>query len=67
MLISFSSQQLRLKNMLYKSLIYFAKASVAAVITGAKAPIALTSRADSAENKLYSIALAICASEEYTH
>ncbi|CAN2250459.1 phosphate butyryltransferase [Bacillus vallismortis] len=54
-------------NILYKSLIYFAKASVAAVITGAKAPIALTSRADSAENKLYSIALAICASEEYTH
>jgi phosphate butyryltransferase len=53
-------------NILYKSLIYFAKAHVAAVITGAKAPIALTSRADSAENKLYSIALALCASEEYT-
>ncbi|MBY8913543.1 phosphate butyryltransferase [Bacillus sp. YC2] len=51
-------------NMLYKSMIYFAKANVAAVISGAKAPIALTSRADTAENKLYSIALAICASQE---
>jgi len=47
-------------NVLYKSLIYFAKAKVGAVITGAKAPIVLTSRADSAESKLYSLALAIC-------
>ncbi|MCM3236946.1 phosphate butyryltransferase [Heyndrickxia oleronia] len=49
-------------NALYKSLIYFAKAKVAAVIAGAKVPIVLTSRADSAENKLYSLALAICSS-----
>ncbi|MGG2947483.1 phosphate butyryltransferase [Geobacillus stearothermophilus] len=47
-------------NMLYKSLVYFAKAKVGAVIAGAKAPIVLTSRADSAESKLYSLALAIC-------
>ncbi|MFP7297720.1 phosphate butyryltransferase [Neobacillus niacini] len=47
-------------NVLYKSLIYFAKAKVGAVIAGAKAPIVLTSRADSAESKLYSLALAIC-------
>jgi phosphate butyryltransferase len=47
-------------NSLYKSLIYFAKAKVGAVISGAKAPIVLTSRADSAESKLYSLALAIC-------
>jgi phosphate butyryltransferase len=47
-------------NMLYKSLIYFANAQVGAVIAGAKAPIVLTSRADSAESKLYSLALAIC-------
>ncbi|TMU86629.1 phosphate butyryltransferase [Bacillus sp. BHET2] len=47
-------------NALYKSLIYFAKAKVGAVIAGAKAPIVLTSRADSAESKLYSLALAIC-------
>ncbi len=46
-------------NILYKSLVYFAKAKVGGVIAGAKAPIVLTSRADSAETKLYSLALAI--------
>ncbi|MER2090461.1 phosphate butyryltransferase [Sporosarcina sp. JAI121] len=46
-------------NILYKSLMYFANAKVGAVIQGAKAPIVLTSRADSAESKLYSLALAI--------
>nr|WP_263325794.1 phosphate butyryltransferase [Neobacillus sp. Marseille-Q6967] len=51
-------------NALYKSLIYFAKAKVAAVIAGAKAPIVLTSRADSAESKLYSLALAICCADK---
>ncbi|MED3624409.1 phosphate butyryltransferase [Neobacillus thermocopriae] len=50
-------------NVLYKSLIYFAHAKVGAVISGAKAPIVLTSRADSAESKLYSLALALCASQ----
>lgn len=46
-------------NILYKSFMYFAKAKVGAVIEGAKVPIVLTSRADSAESKLYSIALAV--------
>ncbi|WP_349407723.1 phosphate butyryltransferase [Pseudalkalibacillus sp. SCS-8] len=46
-------------NALYKSLIYFARAKVGAVISGAKAPIVLTSRADTAESKLNSIALAV--------
>jgi phosphate butyryltransferase len=47
-------------NALYKSLMYFAGAKVGAVIAGAKAPIVLTSRADSAESKLNSLALALC-------
>lgn len=47
-------------NALYKSLVYFAKAEVGAVIAGARAPIVLTSRADSAKSKLYSLALAVC-------
>ncbi len=47
-------------NTLYKSLIYFAHAKVGAVIAGARAPIVLTSRADTAESKLYSLALALC-------
>ena len=46
-------------NILYKSLVYFANAKVGGIIAGAKAPIVLTSRADSAESKLYSLALAI--------
>jgi phosphate butyryltransferase len=46
-------------NALYKSLVYFAKAKVGAVIAGAKVPIVLTSRADTAESKLYSLALAL--------
>ncbi|KML01352.1 phosphate butyryltransferase [Rossellomorea marisflavi] len=50
-------------NVLYKSLMYFAGAKVAAVISGATAPIVLTSRSDLAESKLYSLALAICSSE----
>lgn len=50
-------------NILYKSLIYFARAKVGSVIAGAKAPIVLTSRSDSAECKLYSLALAICSSK----
>jgi len=49
-------------NILYKSLVYFAKAKVGAVIVGAKAPIVLTSRSDSADSKLNSLALAICSS-----
>ncbi|MFE7060945.1 phosphate butyryltransferase [Sutcliffiella sp. NPDC057660] len=47
-------------NVLYKSLIYFANAKVGAIISGAIAPIVLTSRADSAESKLNSLALAVC-------
>lgn len=46
-------------NVLYKSLVYFADAKVGAMIAGAKAPIVLTSRADSAETKVNSLALAV--------
>jgi len=45
-------------NALYKSLIYFAKAETAGVIVGSRKPVVVTSRADSAVSKLYSIALA---------
>ncbi|MGP4074346.1 phosphate butyryltransferase [Halobacillus sp. K22] len=51
-------------NALYKSFMYFANAKVAAVISGAKAPIVLTSRADSAESKVYSLALALQSSKQ---
>ena len=46
-------------NMLYKGLVYFAKARPAGLIMGAKCPIVLLSRADSPHAKLLSIALAV--------
>ncbi|NTW95634.1 MAG: bifunctional enoyl-CoA hydratase/phosphate acetyltransferase [Erysipelotrichaceae bacterium] len=46
-------------NILYKTITYFAKGTVACVISGAAAPIVLTSRSDSDEAKFNSILLAI--------
>ena len=46
-------------NMLAKSFVYLAQGRVAGVLVGAAAPVVLTSRADSAEAKLYSIATAM--------
>ena len=45
-------------NVLYKALVFLADVKLAAIIVGAKAPVVLTSRADSDETKLRSIALA---------
>jgi phosphate butyryltransferase len=45
-------------NAVYKTVVYLSESKTAGVIVGAAAPIILTSRADSAESKLYSIALA---------
>lgn len=46
-------------NVLYKSLIYFANANVSGILVGAKHPIVLTSRADSAQDKFNSLRLAL--------
>lgn len=46
-------------NALYKAFVYFANAKVASIISGAKVPVILTSRADSKENKMYSLLLAL--------
>ena len=46
-------------NVLYKSLAFLANARVGGVVLGAKRPIILTSRADSADSKLISIALSV--------
>lgn len=45
-------------NMLAKSIVYFSENKTAAIVLGAKAPVILTSRADSPETKLLSIATA---------
>jgi phosphate butyryltransferase len=49
-------------NILAKSLVQFGDASFAGVIVGAKMPISLVSRADSAFNKMASVALAVVVS-----
>lgn len=49
-------------NVLYKSLVFFAKADVASIILGAAVPIVLTSRSDSEKAKYDSILLAAAAS-----
>jgi len=46
-------------NILTKSFSFIAHKSVAGVLVGASAPVVLTSRADSAEAKLYSLAVAV--------
>jgi phosphate butyryltransferase len=46
-------------NVLYKSFVYFAHAKSAGILAGAKAPVVLTSRSDSAETKINSISLSI--------
>jgi len=48
-------------NVLYKTLVFFAKAKVASMIVGASAPIVLTSRSDSEQAKFDSILLAAVA------
>lgn len=50
-------------NILYKSISFLALGKVAGLIVGAKAPIVLTSRADSDITKLYSIASAVLMSK----
>jgi len=50
-------------NVLYKALVYFAQAKNAGIIMGAAAPVVLTSRSDSADAKINSIALGILVSE----
>ena len=46
-------------NVLYKSIVFFARGQIAGIIVGAKAPIVLTSRADSDIAKLNSIAIGV--------
>lgn len=54
---------LQVGNVLTKALVYFAKMRVAAAIMGAAAPIVMTSRTDTIDNKMLSIALAIYLSD----
>ena len=46
-------------NMLYKQLVYLAHAECAGIVLGTRVPIVVTSRADSAESRVASCALAV--------
>lgn len=50
-------------NIFAKGLVYLANAVPAGLLLGAKAPVVLVSRSDSAQSKLYSIALGVLMSE----
>lgn len=50
-------------NIFAKGLVYLANAIPAGLLLGAKAPVVLVSRSDSAQSKLYSIALGVLMSE----
>lgn len=49
-------------NTLYKSLALFGRATMAGMVSGTSAPVVVPSRADSADSKFYSLALACVAS-----
>ncbi|MDU7693577.1 MAG: bifunctional enoyl-CoA hydratase/phosphate acetyltransferase [Helicobacter sp.] len=55
--------QIESGNILFKALVYLANASVAGVVLGAKVPIILTSRSDSAYSRMMSAALAKIAAQ----
>jgi phosphate butyryltransferase len=52
-------------NIFYKAMVFLAGSVVASTITGGKTPIVLTSRADTEQSKLYSIALNVLLAEGY--
>ncbi len=54
---------IRSGNIFGKALMYFSKIRSAGLVVGAKAPIVLTSRSDSAENRLNSIAIGVLMAE----
>jgi phosphate butyryltransferase len=49
-------------NMMAKAIVYFSNNKTAGLVLGAKAPVVLTSRSDTAETKLLSIASAVALS-----
>ncbi|HET9650857.1 MAG TPA: bifunctional enoyl-CoA hydratase/phosphate acetyltransferase [Usitatibacter sp.] len=53
-------------NMLYKQLVYVAHAECAGIVLGTRVPIVLTSRADSAESRVASCALAVLHAQHRT-
>lgn len=53
----FVAPDIEAANILYKSIVYFAKARSGGIVLGAQVPLILLSRAESPETKIYSIAI----------
>ncbi|MFQ6110822.1 MAG: phosphate acyltransferase, partial [Nitrospinota bacterium] len=55
----FLAPNLEAANIMLRCIIYLARGKVGGVVVGAKVPVVLLSRAEPAETKLHSIALAV--------
>jgi phosphate butyryltransferase len=55
----FIAPDIEAANILYRAILYFAKAKSGGIVVGAKAPLILLSRAETPETKIYSIAIGI--------
>ena len=55
----FIAPNIEAANILYRSLLYFAKGTSGGIVVGARVPLILLSRAESPETKIYSIAIGI--------
>jgi phosphate butyryltransferase len=54
-------------NVLVKAIIYFARHPMAGIVVGARVPLVLPSRSDTAESKFHSLALGVAISETYQY
>jgi phosphotransacetylase len=57
----FIAPDIEAANILYRSILYFAKGESGGIVVGAKVPLILLSRAETAETKIRSIAIGILA------
>jgi phosphate butyryltransferase len=55
----FIAPDIEAANILYRAVLYFAQGKSGGIVVGAKVPLVLLSRAETAETKIYSIALAL--------
>jgi phosphate butyryltransferase len=57
----FLAPDIEAANILYRAIVYFAKAESGGIVLGARVPLVLLSRAETPETKVHSIALAVLA------
>jgi phosphate butyryltransferase len=57
----FVAPDIEAANILYRAIVYFAKAESGGIVLGARVPLVLLSRAETAETKVHSIALGVLA------